>query len=312
MTKRLGYIIPVFILIIGGLYLRSTPSEIKSFDLPYPDMAQQIMRSLAPSANERVIIGYDPNHMAELTLQTRRLLEGTVKSVTLRPVGDSIPLKDQLATADIFIWMPLGPGLDPDLVGAEVALSNAWVSQGQNRQLHFHWDDGTRAADGMYGSHSPAIDAIYASALDIDYDMLNDRMDRAIERLKKSTIQVTTPQGTNLHFSVGDRVFTKQNGDASLAATAHANVTIQREIELPAGALRVAPREETVHGTLVIPSLRLASSLRDRSDAMVEVKNLRLTFKAGEITNFTADEGQDAFADYLDANPALRRHQAKW
>ena len=39
---------------------------------------------------------------------------------------------------------------------------------------------------------------------------------------------------------------------------------------------------------------------------MVEVKNLRLTFKAGEITNFTADEGQDAFADYLDANPALR------
>jgi len=305
MTKRLVYITAAIILILGGLYLRSTPPEDKEYALPYPEMAYRIIQSLAPAAEERVIIGYDPDHMAELTRRTQFQLQERGIKVILRPVGDTTPLEDQLAEADIFIWMPLGPNTDPEVAGREVEITNEWVKQAKNRQLHFHWDDGTRAADGMYGTHSKDIDELYLAALDIDYIKLNDRMDRAIDLLKKGPIQVTTPDGTDLHFSFGDRVFTKQNGDASLAATAPAQVLIQRHIELPAGALRVSPLEETVHGTLVIPSLRLASGLRDRSGDLVEVKNLTLTFKAGKIIKFTADEGREAFENYLNDNPAL-------
>jgi len=212
---------------------------------------------------------------------------------------------DQLRSPPKAVARAPGPNTDPATAGTEVEITNHWVEQAKNRQLHFHWDDGTRTADGMYGTHSPAIDALYASALDIDYNKLNGRMDRAIDLLKQGPIQVTTPDGTNLHFSFGDRVFTKQNGDASLAATGPAKVMIQRHIELPAGALRVSPMEETVHGTLVIPSLRLAGDLRDRSEGLVTVKNLTLTFTAGKITDFTADEGREAFEAYLNDNPAL-------
>ena len=48
--------------------------------------------------------------------------------------------------------------------------------------------------------------------------------------------------------SVGDRPFNKQDGDASKARTATARVRVDREVELPAGVLRVAPIESSVNG----------------------------------------------------------------
>ena len=64
---------------------------------------------------------------------------------------------------------------------------------------------------------------------------------------------MTTPAGTDIRFRVGDRPFNLQDGDASRERIAEAKVRVDREVELPAGVLRVAPLESTVQGTLVIP-----------------------------------------------------------
>ena len=64
---------------------------------------------------------------------------------------------------------------------------------------------------------------------------------------------MTTPLGTDIRFRIGDRPVNRQDGDASKARTDHGVILIDREIEIPAGAVRVAPLEETVRGTIAFP-----------------------------------------------------------
>jgi hypothetical protein len=61
------------------------------------------------------------------------------------------------------------------------------------------------------------------------------------------------PRGDRPRFRIGSRVVNFQDGDASRARADKGVVLIDREIELPAGAIRVAPLEETVQGAIVFP-----------------------------------------------------------
>ena len=60
---------------------------------------------------------------------------------------------------------------------------------------------------------------------------------------------------------------------------------IDREIELPAGAIRVAPIEETVDGTIVFPPSQWAGQ---------PVGGLTLTLEQGRVTGVSADTGAAA------------------
>ncbi len=64
---------------------------------------------------------------------------------------------------------------------------------------------------------------------------------------------MTTPAGTDISFRVGDRPVTRQDGDASALRAAEARNLIDLEVELPAGAVRVAPVLETVEGSIAFP-----------------------------------------------------------
>jgi leucyl aminopeptidase (aminopeptidase T) len=81
---------------------------------------------------------------------------------------------------------------------------------------------------------------------------------------------------------VGERPVTRQDGDASAARAATARNLIDREVELPAGAIRVAPLEETVEGTIVFPT---AAWLDE------PVEGLTMTFVDGKATDIAADTG---------------------
>jgi hypothetical protein len=172
------------------------------------------------------------------------------------------------------------------------------LDEGRGRQIHFHWGSGTFGLDGVPGTHSAAYDRVYAEALEIDYAALDSAMDAAVAKLRAGTVRVTTPAGTDIRFRVGDRPFTKQNGDASRAAMQSAVVRIQREIELPAGALRVAPLEESVEGTIVIPQARAGAAM---------VRGIRLQFEQGVITRATAEENEEVLREFLDSGSALKR-----
>jgi hypothetical protein len=93
---------------------------------------------------------------------------------------------------------------------------------------------------------------------------------------------VTTPLGTDISFSIGNRPLTKQDGDASLERSRRAKNLIDREIELPAGAIRVAPLEESVEGVIAFGDGRWNGHI---------AKGVVMTFKSGKVVDIQATEG---------------------
>lgn len=261
----------------------------------YDQMARRIVASLNPARGERVILRFDPETMPEVIGPLKRLLEEKGAVVESLAYGAAPNFEQKLNETDIYIWLPAGPRATtpPD----QALRLGAWLDAGRGRQIHFHWGDGSRAADGLAGAHSVEYDRLYLDALDIDYAALDREMESMISKLRAGEVRVTTPAGTDLRFKVGDRPFCKQNGDASRARMQNARVRIDREIELPAGALRVAPVEESVAGVMVIPQARIGS---------VEVKGLRFEFERGAMTKYSASANEDALRRYLESSSALK------
>lgn len=278
--------------------------------LPFGAMADRIASALDLAPGERVLVGHDPAVLPELTRRTVEALEAAGAEVERHAFGADDDLAARLLDFDVYIWLPFGAETQADVLIRELPVTADWVEREEKRQIHFHWGDGTRAVDGMQGVHSPAYDRTYVRALDVDYDALDRHMDAAIELLRSGEVRVTTPAGTDVRFRIGDRVFTKQNGDASRDAVEGAQVRIQREIELPAGALRVAPLEDSVNGTIVVPYARLLAHPWDRpgdpADDQPPVRELRLTFTEGVLTGLEAAAGADLFRELLESSPALR------
>ena len=264
-------------------------------DIPYPALATRIVKALKVEPGERVLLRYDPATLGALEPEVRKQLEAKgakVESITYAPAAD---LAERLARTDIFIWLPAGNDQAPR---TERTLLAKWLDEGRGRQIHFHWNGGTRDADGLPVTHTAAYDAVYIDALDIDYVALGRAQDEAIALLRSGEVRVTSPAGTDIRFKVGDRPFNKQDGDASKARMASARVRVDREIELPAGVLRVAPLETTANGTLAIPSARFGD---------VVVKQAKLTIVDGVVTAATAAEGLDALNAFLKSAPAASR-----
>lgn len=259
---------------------------------PYPALATRIVDALQPSRGERVLLRYNPDALGPLEAELRTQLEAKGAVVESLQYGDAPDLAERLARTDVFVWLPAH--------GAETSreqrdLLATWLDEGRGRQIHFHWGDGTRDADGLPVPHTAAYDRVYIDALDIDYQELSRRQDAAIGVLRSGETHVTTPDGTDLRFTIGpDRPFSKQDGNASAERMKTAKVRVDREIELPAGVLRVAPIETTVNGTLAVPRARFGDAV---------ATGIRLTFTNGVVTNVTADTGLDAVQAFLKSAP---------
>ena len=156
---------------------------------------------------------------------------------------------------------------------------------GRGRTIHFHWE-GAYDFDGNLLNVTPDIDTLYQDAvIHTDYVALAGAQQQFEDAMRGAEIRVTTPAGTDIRFEIGDRPVNRQDGDAS-AAGASGPILIDREIELPAGAIRVAPVESTVVGRIVFPRSYWQGTL---------VENLRMEFAGGvaELAGITADAGLD-------------------
>ena len=164
------------------------------------------------------------------------------------------------------------------------ALQNL-LNEGNGRTIHFHWE-GAYDFNGNALIVNQDIDAFYEHALlNTDYEQLGSSQRAFEEDMRSSTITVTTPTGTNISFRIGNRPVTKQDGDASAKGTDDGRNLIDREIELPAGAVRVAPLEESVNGVIAFPDAVWSGEL---------VKGLSIRIEKGIVTEVTAEENGDA------------------
>jgi len=257
-------------------------------------IADRIVTALAPDSGETAILRYDPEGRPDIRSDLARALAArgvTVRDVAYGPVEGFEAL---VAGADIYVALPDPPPTGTD--EAQRAVLAAWLDAGRGREIHFHWGAGTVDPDGLAGVHSPAFDSVYIRALNIDYDALDADQRWAIDVLRSDTVRVTTAGGTDLRLFLDARPVNRQNGDASPARMADAVIRVDREIELPAGVVRVAPVEASVQGRLVIPRSRWGEDV---------VEGLTLEINAGRVTNWQAERGGEAFGRAVDAAPAL-------
>ena len=187
-------------------------------------------------------------------------------------------LEAHMKGADVGLMLPGAAPTDP----AYAAMQNV-LKSGSGRTVHFHWA-GAYGMDGVLLPMTPEKSRAYEQILlKTSYGALTTAQ-RAVETaMRSATVRVTTPAGTDLSFSIGDRPVTKQDGDASKARAEHAKNLIDREVELPAGAIRVAPIEESVNGTIAFPASDWGGE---------RVEGLVMTIERGRVTKVVAARGR--------------------
>jgi hypothetical protein len=282
--------------LIAALVAAGAVTTAAQTPIPYPALAKRIVTALAVERGERVLLRYDPATLGALEPELTKQLQAKGAKVESLQYGPAPDLAARLARTDIYIWLPAGDRAETP--ADQRALLAKWLDGRHGRQIHFHWNGGTRDADGLVVPHPAAYDAIYAAALDIDYAALSRRQDDAIALLRSGEARVTTPDGSDLRFRVGDRPFNKQDGNASKARVAQARVRVDYEIELPAGVLRVAPIESSANGVLVIPKARFGDTT---------VTGARLEFTNGVVTKASAATGDEALQAFLKSAPGATR-----
>ncbi len=313
MSLRLSAAVLLALLATGGAVLAQPPR----FSFDWPAVAGRLVAQLALQKGERVLLVAHPGTFEELIPHLRYAVmkAGGVDLGVLDVLREPVPqdwdptilrdgttaargaLQTMLRDVDAAIMLP---GTNPTHP-AYAALQD-WLHKGRGRTIHFHWVEGNSAFP-LPGQPLPPrheIDVLYQRALlDTDHAALAALQQRFEAALRGATVRVTTPHGTDLRFRIGDRPVTRQDGDASAARAARGLVLIDREIELPAGAIRVAPLEDSVEGTIAFPPSQWDGR---------PVEGLVLRFEAGRVVEVRATRGREAVeAEMARAGEAGRR-----
>jgi hypothetical protein len=251
--------------------------------------ARCIVEALRLAKSETVLLKLDPRTFSGIVPPLQREIRTAgahISGVILAEEasgsteGEVESLRRLFESADVFIWLPeLHQGNRPAL---EQTL-NEWLDSGRGRAVHFHWQSGTYPIGFLPPPSDDFIEKMYLAALDVDPKELDRVHQRAMTILRSGRVRVTTPEGTDLSFEVGDRPFCSQIGDASRDRMKSARTRIDRDIELPAGVLRIAPIEASANGSVFLPIWRPVLS---------EGRNLMLQFINGRaaIQGVNADQ----------------------
>ena len=289
--------------LIGSLLSAAPLLAQPRLTLDWQAMAEQLVTQLAPAPGEKILLVARPGQFDDLIPPLRYALmrAGAIDLGVIDVIEEPYPAdwdgallarsgdaaravyREMLRDVDGAIMLP---GARPDHA-VYAALQNL-LHEGIGRTIHFHWTQ-NGSAFPLPGQPLPGqavIDAIYQRALlETDYAGLAAAQRRFVDAMRGAEVRVTSPLGTDVRFRIGDRPVNFGNGDASKTRTDQGVILIDREIELPAGAIRVAPIEESVNGTIAFPPSQWDGR---------PVTGLTVRLEDGRVAGVTAASGQDA------------------
>ena len=291
----------------------------------YPAMARKLVERLALKPGERVMALAHPGMFDDLIPYIRYEvmraggIDLGVVEVLREPVPESFDAavlqkgawesrahyKAMFRDVDAAIMMPGATTAHPAYLAMQDWLKDDLSEHRGRRTVHFHWIE-NGSAYPIAGQPLPsrsAMDAQYQRALlETDYKTLADAERRFAAALREGEVHIRSPGGTDLRFRAGDRPANLQDGDASAARAAQGRVLVDKEVELPAGVVRVAPLEDTVGGVIAFPPSQWDGR---------PVEGLKLRFMKGRVVEITASSGRDAVeAEMQKAGPSTGSGQA--
>ena len=276
--------------------------------LDYAAMAHTIVERLALAPGERVVSVAHPGTFADLIPHIRYevMRAGGIDLGVIDVLQEPVPatfdpavlqkgarearasIKSMLRDVDAAIMMPGANTSHPAYLAMQDWLKDDLVERRGRRTIHFHWVE-AGSAYPIAGQPLPsriAIDALYQRALvDSNYAALAESQRKFAAALRTGEVHITSPAGTDLRFRIGDRPVNFQDGNASRSRSAAGVTLIDKEIELPAGAIRVAPIEESVEGLVSFPPSQWDGR---------PVEGLKLSFARGRVVDISATSGREA------------------
>jgi hypothetical protein len=290
--------LPLLIALVGAV-LHPTRLVAQPDPVDWTAVARQIATQLALVRGERVLLVGAPESAGALVTPLREAIRragavdlGAVAEPGTTPADwetdftrdlakrSGAARVDLLRTVDAAVMMPGAAAPAPIYNGMQQVLRS-----GHGRTVHFHWA-GAYDESGTLLPTTPNVAAFYQRALlQTDYAALAAKQRAFEQALRGQIVHVTTPLGTDLRFRIGDRPVTRQDGDASAARATRARNLVDREVELPAGAIRVAPVEASVEGSIAFPPASWDST---------RVEGLVLSFARGRVIGISATTGRDA------------------
>ena len=279
-------------------------------------MAERLVTQLAPTAGEKILLVARPGQFDELIPPLRYALmrAGAIDLGVIDVIEEPYPTdwdggllarsndaaravyREMLRDFDGAIMLP---GARPD--HAVYAALQDLLHEGIGRTIHFHWTQNGSAfpLPGQPMPDQAVIDATYQRALlETDYAGLAAAQQSFVDAMRGSEVRVTSRLGTDIRFRIGDRPVNLGDGNASKERTDQGVILIDREIELPSGAIRVAPIEESVNGTIVFPPSQWDGR---------PVTGLTVRIENGRVAGVDAESGQDAVEAELAGVPEQAR-----
>jgi len=304
----------------GAAPLRLAAQNVTASAAPAPapdwdEVARVIVERLQLITGERVVLVVEPETTDGLVESLlREVRRGGGDLVGLIPARGPTPQKwrssftreteqrpmqqllGHLKDVDVGIMLPGAAAGDAPYKAFQYYLERP-VGRGV-RTVHFHWSGAYSLAGDPIPVTTEVAEFYQRALIETDYEELGRRQREFEAAMRAAPVRVTTPAGTDLTFRIGDRVVTRQDGDASQSRARQGRTLIDREVELPAGAIRVAPIEESVQGRIAFP---------DGTWGGVPVRGLVMTIERGRVTSLTATSGREAVERELtDAGDAGR------
>jgi len=162
------------------------------------------------------------------------------------------------------------------------------------------------AADAEQAHVDPATySRLYNEGLDADYQQIAQRGRRIQAALRGARrVRITTPHGTDLTFAMGDRPVIL---DAGMSPPGTEGLLAQRTAQLPGGAIRLAPVETSVNGTIHAPTDQCDHPVKDE---VIDVRagmpqNVRAASDEACVKAAIQRAGRFGWVE-IGLNPALR------
>jgi hypothetical protein len=285
-------------------------SEPEKSPAPLPpidtaQIAQRIRRTLLPASGERAVLFFDPGYYPELAAAIEAELSAAgvdsllavafdppelVRAAAAKPGAsqrqdDFIAwLAPVFAKANLFLWLP-ARALHEDR-RLEHLVDGSGV-----RGIHFHW---LLPLEGRSSEEIALMSRLYErTILETDYAALSRTQDDLIARLRGKSIRLTSPDGTDLRLFVpADAWFHKNDGDMSPPRGKAARCARDREMELPAGALRFIPDLGSAEGALAVRRVPMPGGAAE---------DVRFEFQGGKVRSLRAAKGEEALRKQWDA-----------
>lgn len=303
-------------LLLAALLLAMVPSSLQAQERDFAGLAKRVITVSANVKPGEVVVVYGGKHtvplMEELAIEAQKaggmtplfLGTGRVTRSFYLEVPEKYLEQEHRYFAEwlrhINVWIGMSAYEDPKSVYADIPETRfakaAKASQYITDRLN---ESGVRLVFIGYPTRELAAinkldfatyEKIHWDAVNADYKKISEKgqeLKRVLQGAKK--VRVTSPAGTDLTFSVGERPVFVHDGIVT-EEEAKAKLVLVRIANLPGGEVSVAPVETSANGRVVVP--------KDRC-RFAPMTGISFDLKNGQLQNFQARENGKCFEETM-------------